>query len=86
MNAPAPKSRTTRYEIQEGVAGATPEAPPMWAPVAVVESASARGAIREWYETNESDSTTPLRMRAVPVRNITQLTIAFETHRQLTFS
>lgn len=75
----------TRYEIQEAVTLGDHE-PPCWKPVGVVVAHSAKAAMREWYETNESDSTTPFTMRACPVRNITQLVVEFRTHTQLTFS
>ncbi len=59
---------------------------PAWMPVAVVDATSAKGAIREWYEEHDDDHAPPVGVRAVPVRNITQVTIEFKTTRQLTLT
>lgn len=81
------KKRTTRYEVQEQVADPSGAVGPHpFVSVGVVEAVSARAAIRDWYETNESDSAAPLVLRAIPVRNITQVTVGFKTSMQLTFS
>jgi|SRR3954469_13863426 hypothetical protein len=79
------KSRKTRYEIAVQSEPAD-DKPALWENVAVVEASSADAAIRDWFNEGVHPFTTPIVLRAVPVRNITQRTVSVKTHTQLSFS
>ena len=75
--------RSTRYEIQLKMGAADEN---VWRPVGVVDATSARAAIREWYDENDTDTPTPATIRAIPQAYITQVVVEFKTHRQLTLT
>lgn len=75
--------RSTRYEISVATGD---EHAPSWLPVGMVDASSAKVAIRDWYEEHDDEYPPPCSVRAVPAGYITQVVVAFETHKQLTFS
>lgn len=76
-----PPAKATAYEIS--VPGEPPNSTRAWLPVGeILTSGGARTAIRKWAEANADFAGGDL--RAIPKSNITTVTVAIETKRQLT--
>lgn len=80
------RPRRTRYEVQVRVEDAN-DAPAAWMPVRVIDASGARDALRQ----ASTDGMEPVihpgdRLRAIPLRNITELTLDVETTTRMRLS
>lgn len=83
---PEPTRQTTRYEVslvqQQEVDGAIRK---FLMPLGVVEAASGPAALKAWY-LGDQDMTSNARLRAVPVRNITEQDVTVEKVERVKFT
>jgi hypothetical protein len=83
---PAPaKTRTTRYEIAACEGGTGDGSRRIITPIGVVDASSGPAAIRAYYAQDQT-LTASIRLRATPVRNITELDVSVEQVQQVKFS
>lgn len=82
------KPRLTRYEVQLQIASELDNDHPRmaWMPVGVAEASSARDAIRVVAQDDEMEIEAGDLLRAIPIRNITQVRLDVETTTKLRLS
>jgi len=79
------KTRTTRYEIAACEGGTGDGSRRIITPIGVVDASSGPAAIRAYYAQDQT-LTASIRLRATPVRNITELDVSVEQVQQVKFS